>query len=227
MSPSIPSLRPMAATVVAVQQALVLNTPQLLMSKIFDSQLAMLGKHALKPQVPEMHFIMKTRRFAHFIMKTPAGKRPIPPKPMSTKGLTKPAHQQQLFHRARAPVVQKNSRVFSAIPGVFSANSRKILGLFLSMFFTHKKPSLMHLGLLRILKIYKVGGFKGEMAISSGKPLQKAIYHKTPRNASLGYRQIRTGASGTTRCKHASMSSDFGFLQGSKKFLSSPSDLQP
>ena len=44
----------------------------------------------------------------------------------------------------------------------------------------------MHLGLLSILKIYKVGGFKVEMAISSGKPLQKAIYHKTPRNASLG-----------------------------------------
>ena len=32
----------------------------------------------------------------------------------------------------------KISRVFSAIPGVFSANSRKILGLFFSMFFTHK-----------------------------------------------------------------------------------------
>ena len=80
----------------------------------------------------------------------------------------------------------KNSRVFSAIPGVFSANSRKILGLIFFLCFSHTKPSLMHLGLLSILKIYKVGGFKVEMAISSGKPLQKAIYHKTPRNASLG-----------------------------------------
>ena len=134
---------------------------------------------------PEMHFIMKTRRFAHFIMKTPAGKRPIPPKPMSTIGLTKPAHQQQFFHRAHTSIVQKILGFSRRFPGF----SRRILGKFSGCFFlcfSHTKPSLMHLGLLSILKIYKVGGFKVEMAISSRKPLQKASYHKTPRNASLG-----------------------------------------
>ena len=88
--------------------------------------------------IPEMHFIMKTRRFAHFIMKTPAGKRPIPPKPMSTKGLTKPAHQQQLFHRARAPVVQK----ILGFSRRFLGFSRRILGKFSGCFclcFSHTK----------------------------------------------------------------------------------------
>ena len=102
---------------------------------------------------PEMHFIVKTRRFAHFIMKTPAGKRPIPPKPMSTKGLTKASAPTAVFsprtHQS-CPAHGKNSRVFTA-------NSRKIHGLFFSMFFTHKKPSLMHLGhIFSILKIYNI-----------------------------------------------------------------------
>ena len=109
---------------------------------------------------PEMHFIVKTRRFAHFIMKTPGGKRPIPPKPMCTKGLTKASTPTAVFsprtHQS-CPAHGKNSRVFTAIHGVFTANSRKIHGLFFSMFFTHKKQSLMHLGLIfSILKIYYI-----------------------------------------------------------------------
>ena len=87
---------------------------------------------------PEMHFIMKTRRFAHFIMKTPAGKRPIPPKPMSTIGLTKPAHQQQFFHRAHTSIVQKILGFSRRFPGFSRRILGKFSGCFFSMFFTHK-----------------------------------------------------------------------------------------
>jgi len=45
----------------------------------------------MKPHIREMHFIMKARRFAHFIMKTPDGKKPFLKLHMSTKGLLDPS----------------------------------------------------------------------------------------------------------------------------------------